>query len=482
MMRFAALRAPSPVRSAMLAVAGPGIAVGLGLAIDRRSLVSATALCMLAVVVAAAYGGRGGGLAASVIAFLALNFFFTEPYHTLWVFRLPDLVALFVFLAISVVVGELLARALEERSRAQRRYAEAQFLDRISVRLASGEPMERVLAEFARDVVATFDLARCEVRLHERADPIVAVDPDDALTTPGRPIVFEAPIGPNAAFGTVIAVRPASAPAFGTTEKNFLQAIAAQAGLALQRSKLDRDVARARFDAEASRLRAALFSSVTHDLRTPLASIKASASGLLDRSARYTESQSDEMLRTVVEEADRLNRIVANMLDLARMRAGELLPSASEVWMEDLVGAVVTRMRRSLEGFTVRVDMESSMPSVMADPLQMDQVLTNVLENAIRFSPRGSEIAVTGSHDDSVVRVRIADQGPGIPIADREHVFEEFYRRDAGGGRAGTGLGLTIAHAIVKAHGGRIWAEATPRGGAAIAFEIPAAGVAQPVG
>jgi len=470
MMRFRSLRPPSPARSSALAILGPGVAIGLGLAVSRRSLVGATSLCLLAVVVAAAFGGRRSGFVASVVAFLGLNFFFTEPYHTLNVARGADVIALFVFLVVSVLVGTLLTRAIEERESAERRVAETAFLDRITSRLISGERLEDALGEFARDLVAMFELNRCEITTGAGREEIVARSKEFTSSADGPRL--EVPIRSD---GSLVAVRPAGGAPFGSVERSFLQALAAQAGLALERVALDEEVRSARVDAEGNRLRAALFSSVTHDLRTPLASIKASASGLLDPSVAYTPSQREEVLRTIVEESDRLNRLVANLMDLARMRAGALVPAREPVWIGDLVNAVLARMRRRLEGFVVRVNIRPDVPPVDSDPMQIDQVLTNILENAVRFSTPGSEIAVSAARWHGTVQLKIADRGPGIPPADREKVFEEFYRRDAGAGRGGSGLGLAIARAIVLAHGGRIWIEGAAVSGAVFVIELPVA-------
>ena len=445
------------------------MAVGFGLAIDRRSLVGATSLFLLAVVVAAAFGGRRSGIAASVVAFLALNFFFTPPYHTFVVQQAAELIALFVFLAVSALVGTLLAQAIEERARAERRVAEARFLDRITSALISGELIETVLAQFARELVSMFDLRRCEILVSQAAEPIVAesVCPGDEDDGPH----LEIPLGAHR--GSLTAVRAPEAPDFGTVERSFLQALASQAGFAIERAELGEEVQRAHLDSEANRLRAALFSSVTHDLRTPLASIKASATGLLDPGASYTPEQRTEMIRTVVEEADRLNRIVANLLDLARMRAGVLVPAREAVWVQDLISAVLARMRGRLSNVNVRLNIRQDLPALDADPMQIDQVLTNVLENAAHFSPSGGEIQVSAARWHDTVQVRIADHGPGIAPEERTRVFEEFVRKDAGAVRGGTGLGLAIARAIVVAHDGRIWAEAAPGGGTAIVFELP---------
>lgn len=469
-MRFRALRPPTPGRSVALAVLGPGVAIGLGFAIDRRSVIGATSLFLLAVVAAAAFGGHRSGFAASVIGFLSLNFFFTPPYHTFSVQHRGDLIALFVFLAVSVIVGTLLARAIEERGRAERRVAEARFLDRITAKLIGGEPTERVLADMARDLLEMFELARCEIHLAGQA-PVVATT---GAGLPDGPSL-DVPLAAAASLGTLKAVRLEGAPSFAGAERAFLQALAAQAALALERAALDEEVHSVRLDAEANRTRAALFSSVTHDLRTPLASIKAGATGLLHDAASYDDAQRVEALRTIVEEADRLNRIVANLLDLARMRSGALTPARQPVWVQDIVNAVLARMRTRLEGFDVRVNVRPDLPAVDADPMQLDQVLTNILENAARFSPARTEIAISAARWHGSVQVRVADRGPGITASDRDRVFEEFYRADAGAGRGGSGLGLAIARAIVHAHGGRIWAEGSLGGGAAIVFELPVA-------
>jgi two-component system sensor histidine kinase KdpD len=234
-------------------------------------------------------------------------------------------------------------------------------------------------------------------------------------------------------------------------------------------------VRRVRLDAETSSLRAALFSSVTHDLRTPLASIKASATGLIAEGTEYTDAQRREMAQTVIEEADHLNQIVGNLLDLARMRAGALIPAKQTVFLEDVIASVLRRMHRTLEGFDVRTNIRPHLSPIAADPVQIEQVLSNLLENATRFSPKGSEITVSATEWNGMVQAKVADHGTGIPEVDRNKVFDEFFSRDSGRGRGGTGLGLAISRAIVLGHGGRISAEAAPGGGTAIVIEIPVA-------
>lgn len=383
------LLSPSPPSKRRVVAAAfllPAAAVGIARGVGSENLAAATALCLLAVVAASAVAGRGSGIVAALLSFVALNFFFIEPRHTLIVQKTSDLIALVAFLLSALVVGTLLSWVLEERDRAQRRAIEAQLLSRTTART-----------------------------------------------------------------------------------------LANQTALATERAVLDEKAREARLEAEASHLRATLFSSVTHDLKTPLASIKASASGLLTDGTRYTEAQRVETLSTIVEEADRLNQVVSNLLDLARARAGTLVPSKQSIFVEEIIESVLRRMKRRLERVSLQTNVRADLPPVLADPVQIEQVLSNLIENAVRFSPPGGEIQISVATWQGAVQIRIADRGPGIPSEDRERVFDDFYQRDAGPGRGGTGLGLAIARAIVRAHGGRIWAEGSPGGGATILFELPIA-------
>jgi two-component system sensor histidine kinase KdpD len=243
--------------------------------------------------------------------------------------------------------------------------------------------------------------------------------------------------------------------------------------LAIERARLGQEAAGARLEADASRTRAALFSSVTHDLRTPLASITASASSLLDEDVPFSNEQRQELLRTILEESQRLNRLVGNLMDLSRLRAGALTPSKDAIPFDELVSSVIGRLRPQLGGRPVKVQIREGIPPVPMDVVQLDQALTNLIENAMRFSPPGTEIAVTAVRWEDQVEVKVSDHGPGIPPDERSQVFDEFYRKDVGERRGGTGLGLAIARAIVIAHGGSMWVEGTPGGGTTVRFRLP---------
>jgi two-component system, OmpR family, sensor histidine kinase KdpD len=463
------LRSPW-VRGAAAAVGAPAAATLLALSFHGGDA-SAVSIYILAVVAATAVGGLWSGLASAVLSFLGLNFFFTPPRHTFRVSKGEDLVALIVFLIVAVIVGSLLARALEERNRASRRERETRLLNYFASKLLSGDPLTMVLNDFANALLEPFSLARCEI--HVRADDLALdgkAERGDVLE--GIRVAVPLAVG-KVELGTLIAVRRAGLDPPAGDDRALLDACAKQVAVAVERTRLDKQVEGARLDAETNQLRAAMFSSVTHDLQTPLASIKAGVTSLLDEEMSLQHEQRQELLSTILEETDRLNRLVGNILDLARVRAGALVPAKQPTAIDEVIESVLHRMEPTLSRVRVRTLVRPDVPRVPMDPVQIDQVLSNLLENAARFTPPGGEILIAAAPWQRSVRVRVVDQGPGIPVADRERVFEPFFQHDAGEARTGSGLGLAIARAVVLAHGGRIWIEGSPAGGTAVVFELP---------
>jgi two-component system, OmpR family, sensor histidine kinase KdpD len=461
----------STVRAVVAAVVAPTAATGLALLVRPNTAAVGATIYLLAVVIAAAVGGTRAGLVASAIGFLGLNFFFTAPRHTFRVGKSEDLIALIAFLVVAVTVGSLLARALADRERAARGERDARLLGYLSTKLLSGEPLERVMNDFAQTLLEPFGLASCEIRARLEEDTVLA-----RAEVPGRSSgpteTVPLTLG-DVELGTMVVARSEGERPITPRDRALLEAAAKQAAVALERARMDGHVRRAQLEAEANRLRASLFSSVTHDLRTPLASIKAGATSLLDDQAVHDRQQQRELLTTILEETDRLNRLVGNIMDLARIRAGALRPSLDLVAIDEVVEAVLARMRPTLAGFDVKTVIRSDLPEASLDPVQIDQVLTNLLENAARHSPDGGRITVSVSRFRDAVQVRVGDQGPGIPPEERERVFDAFYRGSDAPDSSGRGLGLAIAHAIVQAHGGRIWIEGTPGSGTTVVFEIP---------
>jgi two-component system sensor histidine kinase KdpD len=452
-------------RAVLLAFSGPFVVTLLAPVERPRPVTFVALLYVLAVVVAAALGGAAAGVGASILSFLALNFFFTPPLHTFTVGSLADLVALVVFLVVSVVVGLLLSTALSARSRSEQRELEARLLNELVTRLLSGETTERVLGHFADQFVKTFGFARCEIATNF-TDPVVAERQGELGSGEPYEIAIEAR---DHAIGTMRVV-PRAGGELDEGERDLVHVFAGQLALALESMRLSVEVKRAELDAEASRLRATLLSGVTHDLKTPLAAITASVTSLLDGSG-FTDEQRAEHLDTIRSEAERLNRVVNNLMDLSRLRVGALVPSKVTGSIEEVIESVVSRLRPLLDGRPVQLQLREELPEISMDVVQMDQVLTNLIENAAKFSPHGTPVSISAVGHPGGVRVTVADRGLGIPKEDRERVFEPFETGHRQG--VGTGLGLAIAKAVVVAHGGRMWAQDAPGGGAAITFELP---------
>ncbi len=465
-------RRATPLQAATIALTLSAVSTGIALLIDAQSDVICVSLYFLAVVLASTSGGIRAGVIAAILCSLAFASFFTFPENTLRVARIQDVVAAVVFLVAGTVVGLVVARMIDERERASERERDARLLGYLATKLLSGEPIDRVLDDFASALIEPFGLLRCEVSAtaEDGGATLRVIGTEDDPGGPSQTLAIS--IG-NTSFGSLTAVRPIDGKPFTSDDRQLLEAAATQAAFALERARSEGLVRRAELDSETSRLRAALFSSVTHDLRTPLASIKAGVTSLLSDEVTYGAAQQRELLTTVLEETDRMNRLVGNLMDLSRIRAGALVLAREEAAIDEIVDAVVARMRPRFQGIDVRLNVRPDLPDVFVDPVQIDQVLTNLLENAAAHSPAGGEVQIAASAYHDSIQIRVADQGAGIPEAERERVFEAFYRGDTAPERAGSGLGLAIAQAIVVAHGGRIWIEGAPGGGTAVVFELP---------
>jgi two-component system, OmpR family, sensor histidine kinase KdpD len=241
----------------------------------------------------------------------------------------------------------------------------------------------------------------------------------------------------------------------------------------MERVRLGIEAEEARLRAAVGRTRSGFLSAVSHNLRTPLAAIKASVSALLAPDASLSRADERELLENIYSETDRLERLVTKVLDLSRIRAGGLEPDPQPVDLAGLAQTAIRRLRPLARGHLVRLDLPDDLPELRLDVTMIEQVFLNLLENALRFAPPGSEIRVKARCEDGGVVVRVADHGPGIPPADRERVFAEFVRGDPRPEGPGTGLGLAIVRAMIVAHDGTVWCEETPGGGATLAFRVP---------
>lgn len=273
----------------------------------------------------------------------------------------------------------------------------------------------------------------------------------------------------------VLGVKPTDPAIYLTPDqRRLLEAFASLAALAVERAQLAAQAEQARVQIETERLRNSLLSSVSHDLRTPLAGITGAASSLLADSSPLDAGTRQELTQSIYDEANRLNLLVRNLLDMTRLESGGIQVNKAWQPLEEVLGAALTRMEPALAGRPVTVRLDPDLPLAPLDEVSIAQVLVNLLENAIKYTPPDSPIDLAAWADGAKVVVEVADRGPGLAAGDEQRVFEKFYRADKSAG--GVGLGLAICRGIVEAHGGHIWAENRLGGGVAFCFELPIEG------
>jgi two-component system sensor histidine kinase KdpD len=260
-------------------------------------------------------------------------------------------------------------------------------------------------------------------------------------------------------------------------DRQLLETFCGLVASALERAQLVEEARRARLRAETEQLRNSLLSSVSHDLRTPLGVVTGATSALLDEDGPKDENARRELLRTAHEEALRLNRLVRNLLDMTRLEAGALRVHKELQPLEEVVGPALDRMEDRLRGRQIGIHLPPDLPLVSFDPVLIEQVLINLLENATKYTPAGSPMDISAHANEKEVEVEVADRGPGVMPEEAERIFEKFYRAREGEG-GGAGLGLTICRGIVSAHGGRIWVEERVGGGSVFRFTLPLDGAA----
>jgi two-component system sensor histidine kinase KdpD len=506
-------------RSRWLGVGGPRSVVGYTVAVVGTAVVTAPLLgvrgdvsktnvvlaYLLVVTASAAAGGLGPGITAAALGFLAFDILFLPPYNNLVVTDLQDYLSLAVYLLVAVVVSLLVGISERRRTQAERREQETRMLFDLSSSLVAHSSLEDTLNSVVRTVRSLFDLAGCAIVL-PRGDGIrlAASDgevPDDlaerfataAQTSvhvhgptggdlePGMALTVPMRSGETVVGALVVVAGGPGSSGFGEPERRLLATFANQAALAVEQGQQEEQRNYARALQETDRLRTALLNSVSHDLRTPLASIKASASSLLDQDVEWSPAERREFLTTINTEVDRLTRLVHNLLDMSRIEAGALDPRLTETTVAEVVGPVVRRAR-SASRQRVDVDVPDTLPAVLVDPVRLDQVLTNLLDNAHSYAA-ASPVQVVARQAGTDVELRVIDHGPGIPGPERERVFNQFYRLKGGGRRPeGTGMGLAICRGIVQALGGSLQVETTPGGGATFVLTLPTGAVmpAQP--
>ncbi len=442
--RFYGLAVDPNAARRLMSVAVPVAAVA-GLAavlVVAEADLTVAALCFVPVVVGSALLGAFAGGVSVLAAFLATNYFFTPPRGSFEISKTQDLVALVAFAVSAAVVSATVARVNLLRRRAVAQGREASVRLDLTNRLASGEDPWLVVASASASMEELFGFEEC------RAD----------LDAQGRLEVFTTP----------------SADLLAPEERSLLDGFVNGLAASVDRVRLAREARTALDAAEVEQARAGFLAAMTHNLRTPLASIGAAASVLLDPAAALERPKRVELLETVRGEADRLDRLVTKVLLLARIQAGNLRVDPDPVEVEELVQAAAKRVRLLGLG-RVHLSSTDDLPSVLVDPALIEVALVNVLENALRYSSPETMVEIEVTSDRDHVSVSIVDHGPGVPADERERVFDQFARGTGVDDPVGAGIGLAITREFVQAHGGRCWIQETPGGGATVVVTLPIA-------
>jgi len=451
---------------------------------------------LLAIVVIAARYGRGPSVLAAVASVAAFDFFFVPPHLTFAVADTQYVLTFAVMLFVGLVISGLTARIRLQAETARQREQRTAALYAMSGQLAETGAVEDLVAIAARHIAEVFDAevgaaladAGGQLRIVRREGGLAADQDDVALslwvlehrrpaglgtgTSASARAVYVPLIGHRGPLG-VVSIRPRQRDAFAIPGSlRQLETFINQTALAVERARSADEAQEARVRAETERLRNALLTSVSHDLRTPLATITGAATTILESGAHLDHRTQQELLESVREEADRLNRLVQNLLEMTRLESGALQLRRDWHPLEEVVGAALGRLSKSLGTRRVTVNIPPELPLVAIDDVLIEQVFVNLLENAIKYTPPDSAIRILVSATDQSVTVEVADHGPGLPKGHEARVFEKFYRA-ASDGRRGAGLGLAICRGVVAAHGGRIWAHNLPEGGVAFLFTLP---------
>lgn len=471
-----------PVGWRILLSVGSVILLTLLLLLLHAHIQDATAslLYLLVVLVSATIFGTGPGLLASVLASLLLNYYFITPARAFGVTNLQDALRLGAFVIVALIASSLAGRIRADAAQARQRAADLAALYGLSQTIGAEVAIERILPVVARATTELLRVPACRILLREdhalveRAS--AGAPPHDAWMEDVPLRVGDHDLGILRLFYESPHAR------LPGDRRALLGTIAAQVVLVLERAQLAQEAGNARALAESDRLKSTLLNSVSHDLRTPLAIIKGAATNLLSTDVQWDDAARREMLATIDMEADRLNRLVGELLQMSRIEAGAIQQARAWYDWGDVIAQVAARIRPRLASHPIEMELADDLPPVLISYAQIDQALTNLLENAARYAPAGSTITIRADATPSAARVTVLDRGPGIPPAMIDHIFDKFVRAAPPERAAdGMGLGLAICKGLIEAHGGAIRAYNRPDGGAAFEIVLPLAAAYQPI-
>jgi len=488
---------PVPYGVALLFVAaalGAGELIHPWFGIENVDLVFLTAV----VGVAVRYG-LWPSMFASVAASLCYNFFFLPPIYTFTITDPTNVAAFFFFMLIAFLVSNVAARVRDQANAASERVRTTEYLYSFSRKLAGTASLDDVLWATAYQTAL---MLKVRVVLLLPEEGIITVKagypPEDELdqadlaaakwtwgndrpagrgsdTLPGAKRLFLPMRTGRGPIGVVGIDDDKTGPLLTPDQRRLLDALMDQGALAIERVRLVEDMDRVKRTVETDRLRSALLTSISHDLKTPLASVLGAASALRDLPAKLSDAEKADLLSTIIDESERLNRFIANLLDMTKLESGAIVPNSAPHDLGEIVGSALRRAGKILAQHKVQLELATDLPMLDLDAVLFEQALFNLLDNAAKYSPAGTTISIHGWREQKSVCLQILDEGGGIPEQDVENIFNKFYRAQKGDHvRAGTGLGLAISRGFVEAmHGTIEAANRTDRSGAVLTIRLP---------
>ncbi|MEU8326072.1 ATP-binding protein [Nonomuraea sp. NPDC048881] len=459
-----------------LAVAGmPLLTAALAPFRDMLSLPSEILFFLCLTVGVALVGGMWPAITAAVGGSLLLNWFFTAPVGEFTIAAPENLFALVVFVLVAAAVSTIVDIAARRTREAARAGADAELLSTMAGHVLRGEAAVSSLLERMRETFGLTSVTLLERRPEAARAPDQQSDPDAwriVATSGGAPATCPGRSDTDVVIDEELVLAARGEP-LEAADRTVLEAFAAETAVALRQERLQQEAELARPLAEADRMRTALLAAVSHDLRTPLASAKAAVESLGSTEVAWSEGDRSELLATAKESLDKLDRLVANLLDMSRLQAGVLGVSAQPLALEEIVPRAIDDLgplRDRVEG-----DVSVELPDVLADPALLERVLVNLMSNAVRFSPPGRTVLVTASGHGDHVEIRVMDRGPGIPPEAHDRVFQPFQRLGDRDNHSGVGLGLALSRGLAEAMGGTLVPDETPGGGLTMILTLPVA-------
>lgn len=432
-------------------------------------------LYLVPVVISSALFGRLAGITASILSFLIFNYFFLSPFYTFRVAHPQDILAMIVLLSVAILISSLMARIQSNLEQVRAREREAVQLYELSVDLAGKNDQAMIARTLAQRLAGLIQSSVIEVEIYlpDRTIRERAPETGPAVGGPAEPPRLIIPLSsPRGRFGEIRIWYLAEH--LLPEEERLLQTFASQGVLALDRAALIDSETRARVLEESDRLKTAILSSVSHELRTPLASIQAAATSLYSPDVTLEPEARSELQTILLEETDHMTQLVGNLLNMSRIEAGALKLQRQWNSLAEIVDTGLRRLRRHIAHLSIEVEVSEDLPLVSVDAVLMEQVVTNLVRNSVKFAPLNTAVRIKAGVDEQALKFTVSNEGPHIPEEFLQHVFEKFYPIPGRDTSQGTGLGLSICKGIVEAHGGKIWAANLPVG-VAFHFTLPLA-------